>query len=196
VAHDYNRWLRSVIAYTIAGCGSAVLVGMVLAGVGRLLIVRSAVNVALCLIALIALVLAAREWGWITFRIPECRRQTQKIWAHEFGFVMASAMWGLHIGLGLATRITYGGFWVVVAIAVAAGDLSYGALLMTMYWFGRVLPLWIAPTLVKDSQALIRLPEAMLENRPLFHRLVGFALMWSAVIVMLFFFKGSLLIAT
>ena len=54
-------------------------------------------------IAALSLALAVREWGWINFYIPERERQSEKAWAHQFGFVMASAMWGFHIGLGFAT---------------------------------------------------------------------------------------------
>lgn len=137
-------------------------------------------------IGLLALVLAAREWGWIVLRVPERKRQTEKSWAHDFGFVIASAMWGLHIGLGFATRVTYGGFWILVLIALALGEPRYGAMLMLAYWLGRALPVWIAPALLKSSSDAMELPGAILADRFLYQRIVGLALLWSFGVAVLF----------
>jgi cytochrome c biogenesis protein CcdA len=134
---------------------------------------------------LLAFVLAARDWDWISFPFPERRSQTEKSWAHEFGFVGASALWGFHIGLAFATRVTYGGFWALVALNVAIGRSSYGAILMIAYWFGRVLPVWLAPILNwsgPDSSGLVS--EIAAASR-LYHRLAGFASMWAAGIAVL-----------
>lgn len=137
------------------------------------------------LIGFLSLVLATREWGWISFHLPERKRQTEKFWVHEFGFVMASAMWGLHIGLGFATRVTYGGFWILVAVALALGDPVYSTVLMLAYWLGRVLPVWVAPALLDSSSAAINLPETISDQRLVYHRTVGFSLVWSAVVIVL-----------
>lgn len=182
MAHDYKLWFRSVLAYTAAGCVSAALVGAALGAVGGWL---GGGGAALYVTGLLCLSLAAREWGWISFRLPERRRQTEKFWAHEFGFVMASAMWGWHIGLGFATRVTYGGFWALVAVALALGDPFYGAVLMVVYWLGRTLPVWAAPALLASGADAIELPEKILEHRFVYRRITGFALVWSAVVAVL-----------
>jgi hypothetical protein len=135
------------------------------------------------LVVPLALTLAAREWGWITFRLPQCKRQTKKSWAHEFGFVTASAMWGFHIGLGLATRITYGGFLVLLAVVFASADVRYGLIVMLAYWLGRTMPVWLLPWLSGADQKTEELPEAILASRSLHSRLVTFALLWSAVVI-------------
>src|SRR5688572_20821144 len=75
----------------------------------------------------LALLLAAREWHWLTIPLPELKRQTEKTWAHDLGFVRASALWGFHIGFGFLTRVTYGGFWVLVALILALGEVGAGA---------------------------------------------------------------------
>jgi hypothetical protein len=118
--------------------------------------------------------------------LPERDVQAEKFWANEFGFVMASAMWGLYIGVGFATRVTYGGFWVLVAVAFALGDPVYGAVLMLAYWLGRVLPVWAAPALLVSGSDPTDLPEGIVHQRPVYHRLVGLALVWSAVVALLF----------
>lgn len=184
MAHDYKLWFRSVLAYTVAGCVSAVLVGAVLGAVGRGL-GGPAGGAAFYLIGFLSLVLAAREWGWIGFRLPERKLQTEKVWVHEFGFVTASAMWGLHIGLGFATRVTYGGFWVLVAVALALGDPVYGAVLMLVYWLGRTLPVWVAPALLESGSDAVELSEVIYDHRQVYHRVVGGALLWTAVAIVL-----------
>src|SRR5438309_11330202 len=101
-----NQWFRSVLAYTLAGSFSALVVGAALGSLWR----RGFGRVGSWLVILVALTLMAREWGWITVPLPERKRQTQKVWAHEFGFVTASAMWGFDVGLGFGTHLTNGGF--------------------------------------------------------------------------------------
>jgi cytochrome c biogenesis protein CcdA len=159
--------------------------GTVLGTIGRWLGGEAAGGAAFYLVGLLGLLLAAREWGWIDFRLPERKLQTERLWVHEFGFVTASAMWGLHIGLGFATRVTYGGFWVLVAIALALGDPIYGAMLMLVYWLGRALPVWLAPALLKSGSDTNQLLDMVSDHRLVYHRTVGITLVWSAVVIVL-----------
>jgi hypothetical protein len=62
-----------------------------------------------------------------------------------FGFRAAAAMWGLHIGIGFATSVKYGGFGAIVGVILATGGINYGATLMGSYWLGRAFPVWISP---------------------------------------------------
>ena len=94
--------------------------------------------------------------------------------------VIASVLWGAHIGLGFVTRVTYGGFYVLAAAAVLLGDVRYAGLLFAVYWLGRVLPVWVAPLQgrsILDPVALMTPPEA--------HRAMqGATLAWSAGVVL------------
>jgi cytochrome c biogenesis protein CcdA len=178
VAHGRKLWLQCALAYIAAGAVSATIVGLSLGQVGHWLGWRwTAAN--LYLVSLLSLVLAAREWGWINFRLPERRTQTEKVWAHQFGFVIASAMWGFHIGLGFATWVTFGGFLALVALAVVLGSPLYGGILMLVYWLGRALPLLLAPSLVSSSSLAVELPTTILRSRSTYRRIAGFVLMWS-----------------
>jgi hypothetical protein len=136
------------------------------------------------LISFLSLALASKEFGWISFDLPERKLQTEKTWVHEFGFVMASAMWGLHIGLGFATRITHGGFWILVSVALMLGDPLYSTALILVYWLGRALPVWVAPTMLKSGS--VELAEMIPLQGPFYHRIVGFTLLWLAVVTLLF----------
>jgi len=153
--------------------------------VGRGLGIAHAAGATFYFISFVALLLAAREWGWIRFPLPELKRQTEKFWAHEFGFVMASAMWGLHIGLGFATRITFGGFWILAAIALALGDPTYGAMLMLTYWLGRALPVWVGPALLMWTSDTSMLPEEICRHCSVYHRIAGLTLVWSGGVAVL-----------
>jgi cytochrome c biogenesis protein CcdA len=177
VAHHY--WIRSVIAYTVAGTISASLVGGLLAWAGSKLCPSGVCWVVIPL----ALILAARERGWIRFRLPERNRQTEKVWAHEFGFVTASAMWGFHIGLGFTTYVKYGGFWVLTVMAFGTGKPGYGALLMLTYWLGRAMPVWVMPFISHGIQTA-ELMRAISANRSLYKQSEAFALFGSALAAM------------
>jgi len=154
-------------------------VGVLLGAIGRALGGKPGGGKIFYPIGFLALTLAAREWGFLKFDLPERKRQTRKAWAHEFGFVTASAMWGMDIGFGFGTRITYGGFWLLVAVAAGFGDPAYGGAIMLTYWLGRVLPTWLAPLLLTSVSDVMELPRVILVEGSLYHRLVGVALFWS-----------------
>ncbi len=177
-AHNY--WLRAVAAYTLAGSVSASLVGALLGSIGH----RFRAAGLYWFVVALALVLAARELGWLRFQLPERERQTEKVWAHEFGFVVASAMWGFHIGLGFTTYVKYGGFWVLTLVAFTVGEPGYGAALMLLYWFGRAMPVWVMP-LIWQGRDAGELMHAIMANRSLYNRSEALALAWSAGIVLI-----------
>jgi len=185
VARNYKLWFRAVLAYTVAGSVSAALVGGALGTIGQTLRWEAARWVALSLTVLLSLALAAREWEWVRFRLPERKRQTESFWVHDFGFVTASAMWGAHIGLGFATRVKYGGFWALVVAILALGEPFYGAVLMMVYWLGRALPVWIAPVLFKSVLDVGDFPETIYRHDLVYRRITGAALVWSAVVMIL-----------
>jgi len=185
VAGPRKTWLKSALAYTLAGSLSSTLVGAALGSVGAWLQRGQQRWPVFLVVALLAFSLAAREWGWIKFPIPQRQLQTEKVWAHEFGFVGASALWGFHIGLVFTTWVTYGGVWALAAVDLALGEPLYGATIMLAYWLGRALPVWLAPMLNWSGPDSSALSEDIMAARWLYHRLSGFALIWSGGIVML-----------
>lgn len=184
-AHDYKLWFKSVLSYTAAGTVSSIIVGAALGIIGKYMIGEAVRGPAYYIAASIGLVLTAKEWGILSFNLPERKRQTEKFWAHEFGFVGASFLWGLHIGLGFFTRITYSGFWLLAAIALTGGDPFFGAALMSAYWLGRVLSVWVAPLLLRPETTRIELVEAIQDHRNVLHRISGAALIWCSAITAL-----------
>jgi hypothetical protein len=186
----------SVLMYTASGLASSALIGAIVGMAGGWLHGSSHVkNAALCGMGVLAVCLAAREWGWITFPLPERKRQTEKSFAHQFGFITASAMWGFHIGLCFVTRITYGGFWLLVAADLFLGRADYGALLMMTYWLGRTLPVWIGPLLSNEGDAA-KLMDQVTAAKPIYTQLVGLSLLWSAIVMLLVGLRPSIPMAS
>jgi cytochrome c biogenesis protein CcdA len=140
----------------------------------------------------LAVGLIAEDYGRIRLRLPQRTCQTEKVWAHEFGFAVASAMWGFHVGLAFATHVTYGGFWILVMASIAIGDPNYSLALLLAYWVGRALPVWIVPLLWQegDTPALM---DAILANRPAYRRSDALALGWSLMVAVTLLVKTPIL---
>ncbi len=172
---DRRRWLLSSGAYTLAGATSSSLFGFLAGLVGK----QANVEIVRVLAVVALLALVAREWQWISFPLPESKRQTEKRWANEFGFVVASAMWGSDIGLGFVTRMNYGGFWALVVIVLVRGEPQYGALLFLSYWIGRSLSVWLAPALFSETKNSSEFAEIVLSSRTFLKRAVAFGLLWA-----------------
>jgi len=153
VARNYSLWFKCVASYTLTGGIGSISCGALLGAIGAVTGHPTSGPLAMSCISAISLALAARERGWVRWDLPERKRQTEKYWAHDFGFPMAFAMWGFHIGLALVTRITFGGLWILVALAIMSGKPSLGAVLMLAHWLGRALPVWVAPRLLCDTRS-------------------------------------------
>lgn len=175
--------------YTACGCVSSGLVGAILGILGSLFRLRHILPGLLWAVAGLASLMAAREFGVVQFYCPEPKRQTHKLWANEFGFPWASAMWGFHIGASFATRMTFGGFWILVLMAMLWGSAPSAAALMLSYWIGRCGSLWLAPVMIQDG-CDAKPSELVSADAPRFHRVAGYGLLWSAVVVMLFAVTG------
>lgn len=147
VAHNRRTWARAVTAYTLTGAAASAGVGALLGFAGLRLGRWPAAGVAAWVGTGLAVLLAARELGWVSFPLPQRQRQAEKFWYQQFGAVVAAALWGLHIGIGFHTRVRFGGFWLLVVLAVLGRSPLAGALLLGCYWLGRALSLWAAPLL-------------------------------------------------
>jgi len=166
-----------VASATIAGAVSSGATGYALAVLGDIVVPTAGRAVALSLAAVSATVLAFNEFGALAFDTIGVRRQTSKLWIHKYGFTLAAALWGLHIGLGFTTRVTYGGYWALLAIVFAIGDARVGIAVMTAYWLGRALPLWLMPLLVPSATVSVNLGAVSDIRR----RMVGVGLVVCAV---------------
>jgi hypothetical protein len=60
---------------------------------------------------------------------------------------------------------------------------------MVVYWLGRALPVWVSPAFVRHLPETTDLPKLVLGDVSLYHRIVGFGLGWSAVVLGLYPFR-------
>ncbi len=150
----FRRWVMSVGVYTLAGLVSSSMVGGGIGWLGRIFLPAqpSTNRLGLVALALLASVLTARELGWLQFDIWERKRQTRPEWVHQFGWVIASGLWGFHIGLAFDSVVTYGGFWVLVGVIALFRDPLFGMTVMAAYWIGRSGPLWVLPPFLHGRQ--------------------------------------------
>jgi hypothetical protein len=181
VARKWTQWLAAVTVYTVVGLVTSLTLGASLGALGRWAGTPSWHGEVLALTAGLSLVLMAREWGWIRFRLPERRQQTEKAWMHELGPLGAAALWGLHLSLAFLTRVNFGGFWLVTILAFGLGDPAFGALIFGAHWLGRALPIWVAPLFFEDPNRPEELVHLWAVQRSLYGRIQGFGLLSAAV---------------
>ena len=183
VARDWKTWFSAVSLYTLTGLGVSAGIGAVIGRLGRAAGVLQARREVLLAAILLALVLAAREWGVVRFRLPERPLQTEKTWMHEFGARGAATLWGLHLSLGFFTRINYGGFWLLTLLALGLGDPRFGALLVACHWLGKALPVWVAPLVYSDPNEGGDLLRIWARRTVVYARLQGLGLAAAAAVL-------------
>jgi len=190
VARDWKTWFSAVLLYTLSGLGVGAGVGAALGWLGRLAGVAPAHDGVLLTGVVLALVLAAREWGLVRFRLPERPLQTEKIWMHQFGPLGAATLWGLHLSLGFFTRVNYGGFWLLVLLAFGLGDPAYGALLVGGHWLGKTLPVWVAPLAYRDPNEAGDLMRIWEGRTSVYARFQGLGLVATATVLAVWLTAG------
>ena len=156
-------WLMAVSAYTSGGIVSALCVGTSVELASTLL--PSLMSGFLLLVTLVlCIALIGRDVGLFDIWIPQRRRQTNKVWAHQFGLVPAAAMWGFHIGIGFTTVISHGGVYVVAALSLAL-DGTYARYLLVLFWIARTVPIWVSPWLAPEPHDGSKVQDLILQSR-------------------------------
>jgi len=170
----------------MAGVASAAIVGLGLGTIGGI----RRTNFANWGILLAALLVAGREWRIISLPLPGRQRQTEKIWAHEYGFPIAAAMWGFDVGLGFGTYLTNGGLLLVAVAAVARGSPIFGVELMISYWIGRAAPAWLMRFLWPTERAE-PMVMAVLSTHHIYRHVIGFTSLWFAGVAVRSIYVGG-----
>ncbi len=178
--------MTAVLTYTLGGMLSSLLVGVV-AGVIGLTLVGSTAIVPVSVAIALFLVAATWEAGFIRARLPQPRRQTRSWWSKQFPLPVASAMWGVEIGLTFTTWLTYAGSAALLCSAALLGDVKIGVIMLGAFWLGRAVPVWIAPMLIADVRDVDKLVEAVRDSRRDFARihLLGVVACAVALVVLL-----------
>ena len=159
---------------TIAACATF-LPGALIGGVvtfGSLAALGEAIHgaggrLAYVLAAAIAIAAAAAEARGLRI-VPQIRRQLPEAWRWTMPLPLASALYGILLGLGFTTFVLSFGVWALAGISIALGDPRTGLLIGAAFGVGRALPvLAVAPAV--DTRLGIRCIELMAE-RPALYR--------------------------
>lgn len=178
-------WTQSVTFYTCAGLLSAFAVGGLLGVLGRWVGEPLPRDIRFSLVGILSLALLLGDLGWVNFHLAVPRRQTKQAWAQFFGFRIASALWGLHVGIGFATSIKYGGYWAIAGMIFASGSTTYGAMLMGSYWLGRAFPVWIAPWASGNGRISPSDFTSLLTQDAMFRSASVVAIGWTALVALM-----------
>jgi len=182
--------LANLTAYTLAGGLSSALVGMIIGWLGDLLLSEGVSRYGIFPAIVVAGVAIARETGWIAIPLPQVRRQTKDFWAKVFPDTVAAALWGFDLGMVFTTWLTFSGIWILFVVVTLIGEPVFGAVLFVWYWLGRALSVWIAPLLMENANATPELMDGISEHYMLFQRIHVLGLVWSVLVLFLWFAYG------
>jgi hypothetical protein len=127
-----SLWGKVLGAYVVGGLCSSALVGAAVGAAGSLVRISGSGEILVYALPLCGVALMARELRLVRFPLAQCRRQTEKMWAYQFGVIQAAFMWGSHIGLTFATWMAYSGHWFVALAALRMGTPTWGAVLFSV----------------------------------------------------------------
>ena len=146
---DRRHWPLAVSLYAAACTATAALLGATLGATGQLargLVCAAAgcpwvASAGPWLIGTLALAYAAADLGVIRLPRPTLIHAVPVTWWRRWRPYGAALAYGGALGLGLTTRIHFGSFYVLCALATLPGDPGRGALLLGTYGAARALVL-------------------------------------------------------
>jgi site-specific recombinase len=136
-----SYWI-SVILHTLGTTVSAAAFGVVLGVLG--LVARAPWGPGgAAVIALVALLYSARELARLPLPLFDRRRQVPEWWRNFYSPRVAALLYGLSLGIGFLTFLTFGSFVVVSVVAIASGSPLEGAVLCGSFGLARGLAVLI-----------------------------------------------------
>ena len=140
---DRRNYVISVGLHALGATVSAALFGALLgiAGMGFGAPWGAAGVVVLLVVALLY---GAREGVGLPVPIPDRKRQVPDWWRSFYSPAIAALLYGLGLGVGFMTYLTFGTFVAVAAAAVISGDPATAALLCAPFGLARGLSVLVA----------------------------------------------------
>jgi sulfite exporter TauE/SafE len=124
----------------------------------------------------VGLLYSVRELGLFQVPVLQSTWQVPEVWRRVLPSQVASLLYGLGLGVGVATRIPVGTFYVTVVWAVLASSPLLGALGMAAFGLGRALPLLWMAGLFNSNEEAFRLMSVLPRWQPAVHIVNGLAL--------------------
>ena len=145
VVHGGRRasYRAAVALHALGAAVSAALFGAAAGAVGAAM--GAPWNgIGLLVLSSVAVVYAARELLGIPAPLPDRRRQVPDWWRTFFAPKVAALLYGLGLGIGFMTYLSYGTLVAVAIAALASGDPLVGAVACAPFGLARALSVWVA----------------------------------------------------
>jgi hypothetical protein len=142
-----QRWPITVVAYLVASALGGASVGALAGGLGwTMFAVLGAPPTTLlaAVLAVLALLAVGLYRGVLPWQVPAWQRQVDETWLTSYRGWVYGAGFGFQLGAGVLTRIPTAAVPLVLAAAVATGDLGAGALVGATFGTVRALPILLA----------------------------------------------------
>lgn len=133
-----SRYLLSIALHTLGATLAAAAFGALLGALGAVLDAPWG-RAGVAAIAAVAAVYLLREGFGLPVPIPDRHRQVPEWWRTFFSPSMAAFLYGLGLGIGFLTFLTFGTFVAVAVAAFVSGDALVGAALCGCFGLTRGL---------------------------------------------------------
>ncbi len=166
VVHGGRRasYRMAVLLHALGAAIAAALFGAALGALGAALRAPWG-DAGLVVVAGVALVYAARELLGLPVPLPDVRRQVPDWWRTFFAPRVAAFLYGLGLGVGFLTYLSYGTLVAVAVAALASGHPLVGALVCIPFGLARGLSVWLAGSArAAPAEAVDRL-ESLAQTR-------------------------------
>lgn len=149
-----SRYLRSIAIHTAAATASAGAVGLVLGALGALL-GGPWTDAGPIVLAVVALVYAARELFRLPIPLPDRSAQVPAWWRSFYGPDVTAALYGIGLGPGILTYLTFGTYAAVLVSAFVAADPLLGAAITAPFGFARGLSILIGARATNEEHSAV-----------------------------------------
>jgi len=138
-----SRYRLSLLLHSLGAMLSAALVGTVAGPVG-LLVGAPWETWTFVAVAAVALAYAVREITGLKIPIPDRHRQVPLWWRSFYSAPVAGFLYGLGLGVGYLTYLSFGTYVAVTVAALASGSPLVGAALCAPFGLGRAISVALA----------------------------------------------------
>ena len=133
-----GRYLGSIVLHTLGATAAAAAFGALLGGLGALLGAPWGQAGTIAVLTAGTLYLL-REAFRLPIPIPDRHRQVPQWWRTFYSPPVASLLYGLGLGVGFLTFLTFGTFVAVAVGALASGSVGAGTLICAPFGLARGL---------------------------------------------------------
>jgi cytochrome c biogenesis protein CcdA len=147
-----SRYGLALTLYALGAIASAGAVGAVAGAIGSVLGAPWGAG-GLAAVAIVAFAYALREAAGLPLPVPDRHRQVPLWWRTFYSPEVAALLYGLGLGVGYLTYLSFGTYVAVTAAAVTTGNPAVGALLCAPFGLGRALSVIVANSPARRGDA-------------------------------------------